>query len=88
MDISTKWNHSKKAPSSCITVHQGDDPTVEARYIKFSEDNFVDDKLGFYTIDISTRSGYISLYLEHEHIESLVEDLNKAVAESRVAENR
>lgn len=88
MDINTKWNYSEKAPSSCVSVHPSDEPYIQAQYIKFSEGNFVDGKIGFYTIDINTRSGNVALYLEHDHIESLVEDLNKAVTASRIAENR
>jgi len=81
MEISTKWNYYSKAPSSYITVHSSDDPTVEARYLEFADDHkSVDGRVGFYSVDIKTRGGSITLYLDHEHIDGLMENLQSAQA--------
>tara|TARA_R110002051_G_scaffold49045_2_gene96170 strand:- start:477 stop:767 length:291 start_codon:yes stop_codon:yes gene_type:complete len=82
MNISTKWNHSKKAPFSYVHVHAGSDsPRIRAQYLKYSEGNSVGGKPGFYSIDISTRGGVITLYLDHEHVEGLVEKLQQGMAD-------
>jgi hypothetical protein len=81
MEISTKWNYHSKAPSSYIVVHTSDDPTVEARYLEFADDyKSVDGKVGFYSVDVRTRGGSITLYLDHEHIDGLMENLQSAQA--------
>ena len=79
MDISTKWNHSKKAPFSYISVHQDSNLRIRAKYLEYSEGNTLNES-GFYSVDIMTRSGMITLYLGHEHVEGLAEDLQKAMA--------
>ena len=79
MDINTKWNHSKKAPLSYVVVHSSDEPRLRAQYLEYSEGTTVGGDPGFYNVDISTRSGIISLYLDNEHIEGLVEDLQQAM---------
>ena len=80
MDISTKWNHSKKAPFSYIAVHASSDSLrIRAKYLEYSEGNALDQP-GFYSVDIMTRGGMITLYLDHEHAEGLTEDLQKGMA--------
>jgi hypothetical protein len=81
MDISTKWNHSRKASFSHITVHSSDEPRIRAQYLEYSEGNSVGGKPGFHVIDINVRGGCITLYLDHECVEGLAEDLQRAVAE-------
>ena len=53
MEISTKWNYSRKASFSYVTVHSTDEPRIQAQYLEYSEDNvaLMDGKPGFYSID-------------------------------------
>jgi hypothetical protein len=81
MEINTKWNYSRKSPFSYVTVHSTDEPRIRAQYLKYSEGNTVDDKPGFYSVDISTRGGTITLYLDHEHVEGLVEKLQQGMVD-------
>ena len=80
MDISTKWSYNLKAAFSHVKVHSGDLKSIRAQYLEYSEGNHVDDKPGFYSIDVYSRSGTITLYLDHEHVEGLVEKLQQGMA--------